>query len=51
MGKKPKNIKFKFEGGIVEFVEFLDHEREKLVNKNDKDLFRKPIYIQGVKNK
>ena len=48
--KKSKNIEFKFDGGILEFVEFLDENREKLKNKNDNDLFRKPIYIEGVKN-
>jgi len=48
--KKPKNSDFKFEGGIIEFVEFLDEKREKLKNKNDNDLFKKPIYIEGIKN-
>jgi len=48
--KKPKNTEFKFDGGILEFVEFLDQQREKLKNKNDNDLFRKPIYIEGFKN-
>ena len=48
--KKSKNVEFKFDGGILEFVEFLDENREKLKNKNDKDLFRKPIYIEGLKN-
>ena len=48
--KKTKTIEFKFEGGINEFVEFLDEKREKLKNKNDNDLFRKPIYIEGIKN-
>ena len=48
--KKLKNVEFKFDGGILEFVEFLEESREKLKNKNDKDLFRKPIYIEGIKN-
>jgi len=48
--KKPKNIQFKFDGGIIEFVEFLDENRDKLKNKNDNDLFRRPIYIEGQKN-
>jgi len=48
--KKVKNSEFKFEGGILEFVEFLDEKREKLKNKNDNDLFRKPIYIEGLKS-
>jgi len=48
--KKIKSIDFKFDGGITEFVEFLDEKREKLKNKNDNDLFKKPIYIDGQKN-
>jgi len=48
--KKPKKIDFKFDGGIVEFVEFLDEKREKLKNKNGNDLFKKPIYLEGKKN-
>jgi DNA gyrase subunit B len=48
--KKAKTIEFKFDGGIVEFVEFLDEKREKLKNKNDNDLFKKPIFIEGKKN-
>ncbi len=48
--KKTKSIDFKFDGGIIEFVEFLDEKREKLKNKNDNDLFKKPVYIEGQKN-
>ena len=48
--KKSKSQEFKFDGGINEFVEFLDEKREKLKNKNDNDLFKKPIYIEGIKN-
>ena len=48
--KKPKTVEFKFEGGINEFVEFLDDKRDKLKNKNNNDLFRKPIYIEGIKS-
>ena len=47
--KKSKNIEFKFNGGILEFVEFLDEKREKLKNKNNNDLFKKPIFIEGKK--
>ncbi|SVC20513.1 uncharacterized protein METZ01_LOCUS273367, partial [marine metagenome] len=48
--KKTKSVDFKFDGGIIEFVEFLDKEKEKLRNKNDNNLFKKPIYIEGLKN-
>ncbi len=47
--KKPKNVEFQFNGGILEFVHFLDDKREKLKNKNGNDLFKKPIYIEGKK--
>ncbi len=48
--KQAKTKEFKFDGGISEFVDFLDEKREKLKNKNDNDLFKKPIFIQGKKN-
>ena len=47
--KKEKKHEFKFEGGILEYVDFLDEKREKLQNKNGNDLFKKPIYIEGKK--
>ena len=48
--KKEKITEFKFDGGVLEFVDYLDEKREKLQNKNGNDLFRKPIYIEGKKN-
>ena len=48
--KKEKNYEFKFDGGVLEFVDFLDEKREKLQNKNGNDLFKKPIYIEGKKD-
>ena len=45
--KKSKSVNFKFDGGILEFVEFLDQSRESLKNKNGNDLFKKPIFIEG----
>ncbi len=48
--KKEKIDEFKFNGGVLEFVEFLDEKREMLQNKNGNDLFKKPIYIEGNKN-
>ncbi len=48
--KKEKISEFKFDGGVLEFVDFLDEKREKLQNKNGNDLFKKPIYIEGKKN-
>ena len=48
--KKEKTLEFKFDGGVLEFVEFLNEKKEKLQNKNGNDLFKKPIYIEGKKN-
>ena len=48
--KKEKLEELKYDGGVIEFVEFLDNKREKLQNKNGNDLFKKPIYIEGRKN-
>ena len=48
--KKEKKAEFKYDGGVLEFVNFLDEKREKLHNKNGNDLFKKPIYIEGKKN-
>jgi len=48
--KKEKAYEFKFDGGLIEFVNFLDEKREKLLNKNGNDLFKKPIYLEGKKN-
>ena len=47
--KKEKVNEFKFDGGVLQFVEYLDLKREKLNNKNGNDLFKKPIYIEGKK--
>jgi DNA gyrase subunit B len=48
--KNPKTIEYKFDGGIIEFVDFLDEKREKLKNKSGNELFKKPIYVEGQKN-
>ena len=48
--KKEKVSVFKFDGGVLEFVDFLDEKREKLQNKNGNELFKKPIYIEQNKN-
>ncbi len=48
--KKEKILDFKYDGGVIEFVEFLDEKREKLQNKNGNDLFKKAIYFEGKKD-
>jgi DNA gyrase subunit B len=48
-GSKPKEFVNKYDGGIDEFVEFLDNKKEKLFNNNEKELFKKPISITGKK--
>ena len=48
--KKVKTFEFKFDGGVTEFVNYLDEKTEKLLNKNGNDLFKKPIYIDGKKD-
>jgi DNA gyrase subunit B len=50
-GKKEKEFKNKYEGGVQEFVDFLDKNKKTLINKNDSSLFKKPIYIFGEKDK
>jgi len=47
--KKEKSHEFQYDGGVLEFVDFLNNKREKIVNKNGNDLFKKPIYIEGKK--
>ena len=48
--KKEKISEFKYDGGVLEFVDYLDEKRDKLQNKNGNDLFKKPIYVEGKKN-
>ncbi len=48
--KKEKISEFKFDGGVIEFVDFLDTKREKLINKNGNDVFKKPIFIESKKD-
>jgi len=48
--KKTKSLEFRYNGGIIEFVEYLDSKREGLKNKSGNELFKKPIYIEEYKN-
>ena len=48
-GSKTKEFVNKYDGGIDEFVKFLDNKKEKLLNNNENELFKKPILITGKK--
>ncbi|MDC0060899.1 DNA gyrase subunit B [Candidatus Pelagibacter sp.] len=47
--KKDKELEFKYDGGVLEFVEFLNKKKEILKNKNGNDLFKKAVYVEGKK--
>ena len=47
---KEKRYENKYEGGILEFVQFINQKKPILQNKNEKVVFKKPIYISSNKN-
>ena len=47
---KSKEFVNKYDGGILEFVKFINQKKPQLVNKNEKEVFKKPIYITAEKN-
>jgi DNA gyrase subunit B len=48
--KKSKEFIHKYDGGIVEFVRHINAKKPILVNKNEKEVFKKPIYVTSTKN-
>ena len=48
--KKEKISEYKFDGGLNEFINYLNQKKDKLKNKNGNDLFKKPISLEGEKN-
>ena len=48
--KKPKEFLHKYDGGILEFVKHINSKKPILVNKNEKEVFKKPVYITAAKN-
>ena len=48
--KKPKEYLHKYDGGIIEFVRFINNKKPILTNKSEKEIFKKPIYITSTKN-
>ena len=47
---KIKKYENKFDGGILEFVQFINQKKPILSNKNEKPVFKKPIYITSTKD-
>ncbi len=50
LSAKEKKYEYKYEGGILEFVQFINQKKPILSNKSDKALFKKPIYISANKD-
>jgi DNA gyrase subunit B len=48
---KPKEYVNKYEGGILEFVEFINQKKPQLVNKNEIAIFKKPIFVTAEKER
>ncbi len=48
--KKDKEFFHKYDGGIAEFVKHINIKKPILVNKNEKEVFKKPIYVTATKN-
>ena len=47
---KSKEYVHKYDGGITEFVRFINQKKPQLINKNEKEVFKKPIFITSEKN-
>ena len=48
--KKEKEFVHKYDGGIAEFVRHINNKKPILVNKNEKEVFKKPVYVTATKN-
>ena len=48
--KKTKEYVHKYDGGIVEFVRHINNKKPRLINKNEKEVFKKPIYVTSSKS-
>ena len=48
---KSKEYVNKYEGGIVEFVEFINLKKTQLVNKNEVSVFKKPVFVTAEKDR
>jgi len=50
-GSKPKEFVNKHEGGVLEFVQYLNQKKPQLVNKNEVAVFKKPIFVTAEKDR
>ena len=48
--KKSKEYLHKYDGGIIEFVKHINNKKPILINKNEKEVFKKPVYVTATKN-
>ncbi len=48
--KKETEVVHKYDGGIVEFVSHINKKKPILVNKNEKEVFKKPVFVTATKN-
>tara|TARA_B100000886_G_scaffold52990_1_gene32561 strand:- start:914 stop:2971 length:2058 start_codon:yes stop_codon:yes gene_type:complete len=48
--KNSKELNHKYDGGITEFVKYINKKKPILINKNEKEVFKKPIYITATKS-
>ena len=48
--KKNKEFVHKYDGGIVEFIKYINNKKPTLTNKNEKEVFKKPVYVTATKN-
>ena len=47
--KKTKELTHKYDGGIVEFVKFINAKKPILVNKNEKEVFKNQFLLHQQK--
>ena len=48
--KNAKETVHKYDGGITEFVKYINKKKPILINKNEKEVFKKPVYVTADKN-
>ena len=48
--KKTKEFHHRYDGGIIEFVKYINNKKPLLINKNEKEVFKKPVYVTASKN-